>query len=60
LDLNKDNISVITTPHKERLEKVQSVLFEARRLQVLADKAPGMRLESLLFYRSFIGFLYSI
>ncbi|KAF6022320.1 hypothetical protein EB796_019357 [Bugula neritina] len=40
LDLNKDNISVITTPHKERLEKVQSVLFEARRLQVLADEAP--------------------
>jgi len=41
---------VITTPHKERLEKIQSVLFEARRLQVLADKAPGKTENSSVYY----------
>ena len=41
MELNSNNTRVITTPHKDRLEKVFENVFTARSEQVLADKLPG-------------------
>ena len=51
LEINSNKIKVITTPNKERLEKIQSHVYSARKHQFAADRPPpeyGM-------YRVFTG-----
>ena len=49
MELNSTDTKVITTPHKERLEKVLNTIFPARSAQVNADVAPGKELDTFLF-----------
>lgn len=42
LEFNSKGIQEITTPHKDRLDKLLTTIFSARKQQVAADKAPGM------------------
>ena len=48
MELNSQNTSVITTPHKERLEDFRSALFSARTLQRAADRVIPVPGESIL------------
>ena len=49
MELNSVSTKVITTPHKERLEKIVNLLFQARSIQTESDKSK-IKISMLLYF----------
>ena len=49
IELNSVSTKVIATPHKERLEKIVNLLFQARSIQTESDKSK-IRIPMLLYF----------